>query len=78
MKNTMNEDAGQARACVKLPVSFGWTREEIKEINPHLSESQIEAIYNAAYELQVGFDLDAEKFVSIETVTFYSKPARSF
>ena len=62
---------------VKLPVSLGYSRAEIKETNPSLSESQINAIYNAAYELQVSFDLNTEKFVSVETVTYYKSPERA-
>ena len=68
------EDSGQARACVNLPVSLGWSREEIKETLPFLEDSQIEEIINAAYELQVTFDLGLKKFVSVETVTYYKKP----
>ena len=78
MKNTMNEDAGQARACVKLPVSLGWSKEEIKEALPFLEDSQIAEIVNAAYELQVTFDLGLEKFVSVETVTYYRTPKKGF
>ena len=61
---------------VKLPVILGYSREEIKETNPSLSESQIDSICNAAYELKVSFDLNAEKFVSVETVTYYKRPVR--
>lgn len=61
---------------VKIPVCLGYSREEIKETNPSLSESQIDSICNAAYELKVSFDLNAEKFVSVETVTYYKRPVR--
>lgn len=65
---------------VKLPAILGYSREEIKETNPSLSDSQIDSIFNAAYELQVSFDLNAEKFVSVETLTYYKTPesARGF
>ena len=59
---------------VKLPVILGYSREEIKETKPSLSENQINAILNAAYELKVSFDLKAEKFVSVETITYYKTP----
>ena len=59
---------------VKLPVCLGYTREEMIETYPRLSSDKIDEILNAAYDLQVGFDLAAGKFVSVETVTYYKKP----
>jgi len=70
--------AGEKSDIVKLPVSLGWSREEIRELKPGLSDSQIDAILSAAYELQVSFDLAAGKFVSVETVTHYKTPAGAF
>lgn len=67
--------AGEKSDIVKLPVSLGWSREEIRELKPGLSDSQIDEILSAAYELQVSFDLAAGKFVSVETVTHYKTPA---
>lgn len=67
------DESSQARACVNLPVSLGWSREEIKEVLPFLEDSQIEEIISAAYELQVTFDLGLKKFVSVKTVTHYTK-----
>ena len=78
MKNTMVENYEQTRACVKLPVSLGWSKEEIKEVLPFLEDSQIEAIINAAHELQVTFDLGLEKFISVETVSYYRTPKKRF
>ena len=63
---------------VKLPVSLGYSREEVKEMNPSLSARQIDSIFNAAYEMQVDFDLNTGKFVSVETKTYYRKPAGAF
>jgi len=44
------------------------------ETYPRLSIDEIDEILNAAYDLQVGFDLAAGKFVSVETVTYYFNP----
>lgn len=70
------EDSSQARACVNLPISLGLSKEEIKELLPFLEDSQIEEIINAAYELEVTFDLGLKKFVSVRTVTHYKQPRR--
>ena len=69
-----NMKSNEKKNVVKLPVSLGWSREEIRELNPGLSESQIDTILSAAYELQVSFDLGLGKFVSVKTVTHYSTP----
>ena len=61
---------------VKLPVCLGYTREEMIETYPRLSSDKIDEILNAAYDLQVGFDLAAGKFVSVETVTYYKNPEK--
>ena len=61
----------ECRRVVRVPVSLGHTGAELREMNPGLSDLEIEGIMNASYELVAMYDLGSEKYVSIETVTRY-------